>query len=136
MAARNRGGVICRSFQTKEGTRARNACAKSAQVPISSVSCWLTENRITCPSILKPGGGSAISHSMVRGWITSYANFGADVRTVKRSLNSSLSKRTFSPPQPPSMDSIGSENGRLTAVTTSEWFSVTVRVRDRPSESV
>ena len=78
--------------------------------------------------IRKGGGSAAVKNSMVRGWITSDANLASSARTVKRLLNSSLSKRTFLPPQLPPTESMGSVNGIRTAVTISEWFSVTVRV--------
>ena len=43
---------------------------------------------------------------------------------------------TFLPPPPPPTESRGNENGILIAVTISEWFSVTVRVRVRPSSFI
>ena len=59
--------MICRSFQANDGMRLKNSCAKSAQKPISCVSCLSTEKRITSPSIRKPGGCSVIRNFMVRG---------------------------------------------------------------------
>lgn len=71
MDIRNRGGVTCRLSQTKDGTRPKKSWAKSAQVPMSWVSCTASWKRIERLSIQNPGGRTVIKNSIVRGWITS-----------------------------------------------------------------
>ncbi len=78
-----------------------------------------TEKRIPLPAMRNPGGCAAIKNSIVRGWITFDANLGLSVRTVKRSLNSSLSKLTFFYLSRRPLRASGHEKGIMIAVTTS-----------------
>ena len=73
---------------------------------------------------------------MVRGWITSEANFGSSARTVNARLKSALSNATLCPSRRPLTDRPGRSNGSRKPHTGSEWWSVTVRVWVWPSESV
>ena len=56
-----------------------------------------------------------------RAWMDDIkANLASSVRTVKRSLNFSLSNRIFLPPQPPPTEISGNENGIVIAVRIAE----------------
>ena len=56
-----------------------------------------------------------------RAWMDDIkANLASSVRTVKRSLNFSLSNRIFLPPQPPPTEISGNENGIVIVVRIAE----------------
>ena len=133
---RKAGGVICRSFQTNDGTRPKNSWAKSAQKPITLVSCLLTSeaHHVAFDPKGRRVGGRQELH---RAWMD---HVGGELGIVgahgKAFVEFLAFKADLLATPAAAHREQGKVNGIRTAVTISEWSSVTVRVWLRPSESV